>query len=153
MDECENKLTPQEAKELADNATQTRFNWAINFLAFIAGLVGLLQIAEPYESRYGWWAFSIPLFVAYSFLSLGLSYSVYATFHTSYLIIYLRKLYETSTVVSFLEKYWSRRYAGLIVVYKNNEPIFRKWFAVFLSVLVIILSMSLLVFLFLSKSW
>jgi hypothetical protein len=50
MIEYEKELRPEEAKRLADIATQTSFNWAVLFLAFIAGLAGLLQIVKPYES-------------------------------------------------------------------------------------------------------
>lgn len=51
MSESEEKLPPEEAKRLADIAMQTSFNWVVMFLAFIAGLAGLLQIAKPYEAR------------------------------------------------------------------------------------------------------
>jgi hypothetical protein len=151
MSEPEKKLQPEEAKRLADIAMHTSFNWVVMFLAFIAGLVGLLQVAKPYESNLGWWAFSILLFIAYSALSFGLSYSIYATFHTRFLIIYLRNLYETPSVKSFLNEYWSRFYTPLIV-HRNDKVLFRKRLAIFLSVLAGIVSILLLLFLFLVKS-
>jgi len=150
MCEFEKKLQPDEAKRLAEVATQTSFNWVVMFLAFIAGLVGLLQIARPYESSLGWWAFSILLLIAYSTLTFGLSYTIYATFHTRFLIIYLRNLYETPTVKNFLIEYWSRLYTPLIV-HRNDNVMFKKWFAISLSVLAGIVSILLLLSLFLVK--
>jgi hypothetical protein len=44
MSEYQKKLEREEAEKLAGNATQTLFTWAVIFLAFIAGLVGLLPI-------------------------------------------------------------------------------------------------------------
>lgn len=151
MSESEKKIPLNEAKRLADNAMNTSFNWAVMFLAFVAGLVGLLQIAKPYESNLGWWAFSILLLIAYSALTFGLSYSIYATFHTRFLIIYLRSLYETPIVKSFLLEYWSRFYTPLIVD-RNDKVLFKKRFAILLSVLAGIVSVLLLLSLFFVKS-
>jgi hypothetical protein len=144
MSESENKLTPEEAEKLADRSMQTRFNWAVAFLAFIAGLVGLLQIVARYEPNWSWWAFSTVLSIAYSFLTVGLSYSIYALLHVSFIERYLREKYEKEVVKSFVNKYWSRVYTPLIISFRGSEPIFRKRLAVFLSVCAGIVSILLL---------
>jgi len=71
------ELTPEEAEKLANNAAQTKFTWAVIFLAFIAGLVCLLPLVKPYEMTIWWWEFNTVLFIVYFVLTLGLSYSFY----------------------------------------------------------------------------
>jgi hypothetical protein len=135
----------EEAEKLANTATTTSFNWVVFFLSFVAGLVGLLQIVKPYESNttQGWWVFTNILFVVYLLLTLGLSYSIYAIFHTRFLIIHLTNIdeYESQAVKDFKKKYWTRVYEPLIVCRNGN---FRKWVAVTISVLSGIFSILLL---------
>lgn len=145
------KLTDDERKRLADSATQTSFTWFVLFLAFVAGLVGLLQIAKPYQPKQGWWIFSILLFLVYSALTFGFSYSIYATFQTRYIIIYLNKGIQTNAVKSFLRDYWSRFYEQFIVVFRNDEVFFRKKLVLIISILAGILSILLLFSVFISE--
>ena len=115
MSEQQKELTPEEAEKLAKNATQTLFTWAVIFLAFIAGLVGLLPMIKPYEMTLQWWAYNTVLFIVYLVLTAGLSYSFYTLWRTSAIIVKLRSHYESTAVSNFLEKNWSVFYLRLIV--------------------------------------
>lgn len=132
MSEHQKKLEPEEAEKLAGNATQTLFTWAVIFLAFIAGLVGLLPAIKPYEMTTYWWAFSTILFIAYFVLALGLSYSFYTLWKTSSIIEKLRSYYESERVTRFLKENWSVFYLRLIV---TKEHKFARWTVMFLAVI------------------
>lgn len=132
MSEHQKKLEPEEAEMLAGNATQTLFTWAVIFLAFIAGLVGLLPVIKPYEMTTYWWAFSTILFIVYFVLALGLSYSFYTLWKTSSIIEKLRPYYESERVTRFLKENWSVFYLRLIVT-KEHE--FARWSVMFLAVI------------------
>lgn len=120
MNEQKKKLKPEEAEKLAANATQTLFTWAVVFLAFIAGLVGLLPLVKPYELNIWWWGFSIILFAVYFVLTLGLSYSFYTLWRTSSIIEDLRGKYETPTVKEYLTKNWAVFYLRLILTKEHK---------------------------------
>jgi uncharacterized membrane protein (DUF485 family) len=126
------ELTPEEAEKLANNATQTLFTWAVIFLAFIAGLVGLLPMVKPYEMTTWGWGFSIVLFIAYFVLTLGLCYSFYTLWRTSSIIVTLRPYYESKRVTDFLEENWSVFYLRLFLT-KGRK--FAKRTVMFLAVI------------------
>lgn len=132
MNEQKEKLKPEEAEKLANNATQTKFTWAVIFLAFIAGLVGLLPMAKPYEESSYWWGFSIVLFTAYSILTLGLSYSFYALWRTSAIIEELRSIYESAAIQNYATKNWSVFYLRLIL---TKDYRFAKRTVIFLAII------------------
>ncbi|MCJ7424612.1 hypothetical protein MUP01_10150 [Candidatus Bathyarchaeota archaeon] len=132
MNEHQKELSPEEAEKLASNATQTLFTWAVIFLAFIAGLVGLLPMVKPYEMTTWWWAYNTVLFIVYLVLTAGLSYSFYTLWRTSSIIVKLRPYYESTAVTDFLKKNWSVFYLRLIVTKGHN---FAKWAVMFLAVI------------------
>lgn len=130
MNEHRKELTSEEAEKLAKNATQTLFTWAVVFLAFIAGLVGLLPITKPYEMTTQWWGFSIVLFVVYFVLTLGLSYSFYTLWRISSIIEDLRGYYETPAVKEYLTRNWAVFYLRLVL---TKDRKFAKWTVMFLA--------------------
>lgn len=132
MSEHQKKLNPEEAEKLAKNATQTKFTWAVVFLAFIAGLVGLLSVVKPYELNSYWWGFSIVAFIVYSILALGLSYSFYALWRTSAIIEELRPLYESDAAKGFVTENWSVFYLRLFL---TKDLKFAKSTVIFLTVI------------------
>jgi hypothetical protein len=117
------RLTKKQARMLAGNATQTRFTWAVIFLAFIAGLVGLLPLATPYESTWFTNNFLLFLMLTYVSLAFGLSYSFYAIWKTTYLILLLITC-EDPKVKRFLQTHWTVFYSVFFV--RNDKVVFRK---------------------------
>jgi hypothetical protein len=126
------ELTPEEAEKLANHVAQTKFTWAVIFLAFIAGLVGLLPLVKPYEMTIWWWEFNTVFFIVYFVLTLGLSYSFYTLWRTSSIIEKLRPYYESERVTRFLTENWSVFYLRLIV---TKEHKFARWTVMFLAVI------------------
>lgn len=77
-------LTPSEARELSENATHTRFTWAVIFLACITALIELLpQITNVKGSSS---ALTILLGTLYFLLDAGLTLSLYKLLFTTYLL-------------------------------------------------------------------
>jgi len=89
--ELQAELQLEEVRMLSDYATQARFTWAVIFLAFIAGLVGLLPLIKQYGSNYGWLLTGLLSFT-YIMLDFGLSLSFYKICYTSFLLNHLTPL-------------------------------------------------------------
>jgi len=110
---------------LGDSATQTRFTWAVIFVALVTVLVGLLAMIEPYNST------DNPLLngtisIIYFGLTIGMSYTFYGMCRTTFIIDLLIDKYEKPAVKSFLETHWKVFYNSLICKKEKNEIVFRK---------------------------
>jgi len=140
----EKGLSSTDVEKLSERAMHTRFTWAVIFLAFLTGIVGLLSTALNFEASIKS-PFGQVVYIVYTSLSIGLSYSFYALCHTSFLIAYLISKYENEATKSFLTHYWSRFYTLLFSTTRNNEVVFRKWRVIVEAIIVWVFSILLLV--------
>jgi uncharacterized membrane protein len=137
------ELGDKEARRLADSATQTRFTWAVIFIALVTVLVGLLSIIEPFDSTKNPF-FNDAISIIYGVLTFFTSYTFYAICHTSFILSKMIIEHEPKAIQDFLEEYWNPRYSKLIFVTKEKEQHkvveFRTKTVLFFSMLVIIVS-------------
>jgi hypothetical protein len=119
------ELESDEARRLEDSATQTRFTWAVIFVALVTVLVGLLAMIKPYNSTDNP-SFNYAITIEYFVLTIGMSYTFYAMCRTTFILDLLMDKYEEPAVKSFLETHWKVFYNSLICKKENNEIVFRK---------------------------
>lgn len=139
----EKRLSPNDAQRLSEHVMHTRFTWTVLLLTLLTGMVGLLAVSLNFEASIKS-AFGLAVYIVYAGLSTGLSYSFYATCHTSFLIVYLTSKYENEEIKSFLKQYWSRFYTPFFSTERNNEIVFRKRLVIAGAVIVWLFSLLLL---------
>jgi len=143
------ELSRDDIKLLEDSAIHTRFNWAILFFTLATLLVGLLAMIEPYNST-SKSLFNIVISIIYFVLTIGLSYAFYAICQTSFIIDKLIVEHESEAVQIFLRTYWRRKYTKLFCTIKEKDAKkvveFRTKTVIFLSIIVIVISVLPLLF-------
>jgi hypothetical protein len=114
------KLTPSEARILSQSATDTRFTWAVIFLAFITGLIELLQNIPKVKG------FPSPLLIALSILHIlmaaGLTLSLYKILYTTYLLESWSK-YLGPRIVQEVKEKWTTTFPSRLCITKENGEV------------------------------
>lgn len=139
-----------EVRRLEDNASQTRFTWAVIFVALVTVLVGLLTMIEPHNLTDKPF-FNGTISFMYFALTIGMSYTFYAMCHTSFLIDKLINEKESEATQEFVKKYWHPKYSIIFSKEKvledgKTEIKFKEGIVISLCIVVIVVSLLPLLF-------
>ena len=137
------KLTYSEARILSEQATHTRFTWAVIFLACITALIGLLpQIPLMDESTS---ALMLLLSILYVVLDGGLALCLYKILFTTYLLEMWSRQLEPRIVKELKEKWKTTLPLRICVTEKNGELRFMKYYVYAYCIFLIVFFIAILI--------
>jgi cobalamin biosynthesis protein CobD/CbiB len=135
----------KEVRRLLDSAAQTRFTWAVIFVALVTVLIGLLTMIQPYTSKINP-SFNCAISIVYFFSTMGIPYIFYATCQTSFIIDKLTSEYEKESIKEFVKQYWKAHYKFLFRKKENGKIVFTEKTVISLSILLGVISLLPLLF-------